>query len=73
MEVTRIEWRETRMECTTRGWFDGLGLKTIEWMVSGFGPQNPGRDSEKERTARGGIEEVTSRRNYLMKGMMAVG
>jgi hypothetical protein len=29
---------------------DGLGLKTIGRMVSGFGPQNPGVDSEEEQS-----------------------
>jgi hypothetical protein len=54
-------------------WFGGLGLKTIGRLVYGFGPQNPGGGSEKERTAHGGIEEFASRRNYLMKGVVAVG
>jgi hypothetical protein len=42
-------------------------------VVYGFGPQNPGRGSEEEWTARGGIEEFVLRRSYLMKGVMAVG
>ena len=46
--------------------FGGLGLKTIGGRVYGFGPQNPGGGSEKEQTARGGIEESMSRRSYLM-------
>jgi hypothetical protein len=53
--------------------FGGLGLKTISGRVYGFGPQNPGGGSEEEQTARGGIEEFTSSRNYLTKGAMAVG
>ena len=51
-------------EYATRGRFDGLGLKTIGWMVYGFGPQNPGGGSEEERTARGGIGEFASKRSY---------
>ena len=46
--------------------FGGLGLNTIGGRVYGFGPQNPGGGSEKEQTARGGIEESMSRRSYLM-------
>ena len=53
--------------------FGGLGLKTIGGWVYGFGPQTPGGGSEKERTARGGIEEFALRRSYLMKGAVAVG
>jgi hypothetical protein len=53
--VTRVEWRGTRMEYTTRGRFGGLGLKTIDGRFRGFGPQNPGGGSEEERTARDGI------------------
>jgi hypothetical protein len=55
MVVTRVEWRGTRMEYTTRGRFGGLGLKTIDGRFRGFGPQNPGGGSEEERTARDGI------------------
>jgi hypothetical protein len=40
--------------------------------VYGFGPQNPGRGFEKERTTRGGIKEFESRRSYLMKDAMVV-
>jgi hypothetical protein len=47
------------MEYATRGGFRG------------FGPQNPGGGS-KERTTRGGIEELVSRLRYLMKGAVAV-
>jgi hypothetical protein len=54
-------------------WFGGLGLKTIGGRFRGFGPQNPGGGSEEEQTTRGGIEEFVSRRNYLMKGAVAVG
>jgi hypothetical protein len=36
------------MEYATCGWFSGLGLKTIVWTVSRFGPQNPGKCSEEE-------------------------
>ena len=50
-----------------------MGLKNIGGRVYGFGPQNPGEDSEEERTARGGIEEFASRQSYLMKGAVAVG
>jgi hypothetical protein len=41
--------------------FGGLGLKTIGGGFRGFGPQNPGRGSEEEQTARGDIEEFASR------------
>ena len=41
---------------------------TVSWVW----PQNPGRGSEEERMARGGIEEFASRRSYLMKGVVAV-
>ena len=61
------------MEYATRGWFSGLGLKTIGGRFHEFGPQNPGGGSEEERTARGGIGEFASRRSYLMKGAVAVG
>ena len=71
--VTCVEWRGTRMEYATRARFGWLSLKTTGWTVFGFGPQNPGGGSEEERTARGGIEEFTSRRSYLMKGAVAVG
>ena len=64
--VTRVEWQGTRTGYTTRGRFGGLGLKTIGGRVYGFGPQNPGDGFKKERTTRGGIEESTSRRSYLM-------
>jgi hypothetical protein len=49
-----------------------LGLKTIGGRFHEFGPQNPGGGFEEERTARGGIEEFASRRNYLMKSTVAV-
>ena len=49
------------MEYDTRGWFGGLGIKTINGQFHGFGPQNLGGRSEEERTARGGIEEFVSR------------
>ena len=68
--MTRVEWRGTRMEYATRGRFGGLGLKTIGGRVYGFGPQNLGGGSKKERTTRGGIEEFSSRRSYLMKGYL---
>ena len=71
--MTCVEWQGTRMEYATRGRFGGLGLKTIGGRFHGFGPQNPGGGSEEERTARGDIEEFTSRRSYLMKGAMAIG
>ena len=71
--VTRVERRGTRMEYTTRGRFDGLGLKNIGRTVYGFGPQNSGGGSEEGRATRGGIEEFASRRSYLMKGAVAVG
>jgi hypothetical protein len=70
--VTHVEWRGTRMEYATRGRFGGLGLKTIGGRFHGFGPQNPGRGSEEDWMARGGIEEFTSRQNYLTKGAVAV-
>ena len=60
------------MEYATHGRFGGLGLKTIGGRFHGFGPKNSNRDSEAERTARGGIEEFVSRRSYLMKGTVAV-
>ena len=60
------------MEYATRGWFRGLGLKTIGARVHGFEPQNLDGGSEEERMARGGIEEFASRRSYLMKGVVAV-
>ena len=71
--MTRVEWWGTRMEYATRGWFGGLGLKTISGRFHGFGPQNPDGGSEEERTAHGGIEKFASRRSYLMKGAVAVG
>ena len=71
--VTHVEWRGTRMEYATHGRFGGLGLKTIGGQFHGFGPQNPGGGSEEEQTARGGIEEIASRRSCLMKGAVAVG
>jgi hypothetical protein len=49
-----------RMEYATRGGFRG------------FRPQNPGGGS-KERTTRGGIEDLALRLSYLMKGTVAVG
>ena len=61
------------MEYASHGQFGGLGLKTIGGQLHGFGTQNPGEGSKNERTARGGIEEFASRRNYLMKGAVAVG
>ena len=64
--VTHVEWRGTHMEYATCGRFGGFGLKTICGRFHGFGPQNPGGGSEKEQTARGGIEEFMSRRSYLM-------
>jgi hypothetical protein len=70
--VTRVEWRETRMEYATRGRFGGLVLKTIDGGFRRFWPQNPGGGSEEERTACGGIEEFASRRSYLMRGAVAV-
>jgi hypothetical protein len=59
--VTRVELRGTRMEYATNGRFGGLGLKTIEWTVSGSGPQNPDGGSEEEQddtwwNHRGGVE-----------------
>ena len=65
--MTRVEWRGMRMEYTTHGRFDGLGLKIIGAWFHEFGPQNPSEGSEEKRTARGGIEEFASRRSYLMK------
>jgi hypothetical protein len=59
------------MEYVTHVWFDGLSLKTIGGRFHGFGPQNPGGGSEKERTARGGIEEFVPRQSYLMRGTVA--
>jgi len=47
------------MEYTTRSGFRG------------FGPQNPGEGSE-EWTTPGGIEELTSRLSYLIKGAVAI-
>jgi hypothetical protein len=61
------------MEYATRGRFGGLSLKTIGGRFRRFRPQNPGGGSEEERMARGGITEFTSRRNYLMKCVVAVG
>ena len=60
-EVTRVELWRTRMEYATRGRFGALSLKTTGWTVFGFRPQNPGEGSTEERTARGNIEEFTSR------------
>jgi hypothetical protein len=60
------------MEYTTHGQFFGFSLKTIGGRFHEFGPQNPGRGSEEERTTYGGIEEFTLRRSYLMKGAVAV-
>ena len=70
--VTHVECRRTHMEYATRGWFGGLGLKTIGGQFHGFRPQNPGGGSEEKWTARGGIKEFASRRIYLMKGAVAV-
>nr|AWA45061.1 hypothetical protein SS31J13_000013 [Saccharum spontaneum] len=50
--VTRVERRETRTEYAT--------CERVWW----FGPQNSSEGSEEERTARGGIREFASRRNY---------
>jgi hypothetical protein len=61
------------MEYTTHRCFGGFGLKTIGGGFHEFGPQNPRGGSEEERKARGGIEEFTSRRSYLMKDAVAVG
>jgi hypothetical protein len=61
------------MEYATRGRFSGLSLKIIGDRFHGFEPQKPRRSSEEERTAHGGIEEFTSKRNYLIKGVVAVG
>jgi hypothetical protein len=47
MAVTRVEWRETRMEYATRGRFGGLGLKTIGGRFHEFEPQNPGGGSKR--------------------------
>jgi hypothetical protein len=58
---------------TTHGRFEGLDLKTIGRMVFGFEPYSPSGGFEEERTAHGGIEEFASRRNYLIKGAVAVG
>jgi hypothetical protein len=61
------------MEYATR---DGLVVwasKPSGGRVYRFGPQTPGGGSEKERTVRGGIEEFTSRRSYLMKGAVVDG
>jgi hypothetical protein len=41
--VTRVERRGTRIEYATRGRFDGLGLKTIEWMGLWVWASKPGR------------------------------
>jgi hypothetical protein len=60
------------MKYATRGGFDGLSLKTIGDRFHRFGPQNPGKGSEEEQTARGGIEEFASRRSYLIEGAVAV-
>jgi hypothetical protein len=67
--VTRVV---TRMEYATYRRFGGLGLKTIGDRFHGFGPQNPGRGSDEERTAHGGIEKFALRRSYLMKDAVAV-
>jgi hypothetical protein len=41
--------------------------------VYGFESQNPGRDYEEKQTTHGCVEEFASRRNYLIKGAVAVG
>jgi hypothetical protein len=64
VEVTRVGWRETRMEYATRGTVCWFGPQNHWRRVYGFGPQNPGGGSEEKRTARGGIREFASRRNY---------
>jgi hypothetical protein len=61
------------MEYTTHGRFGDLGLKIIGGRFHGFEPQNPGGGSEEKQTTRSCIEEFASRRNYLMKGVVAVG
>jgi hypothetical protein len=71
--VTYVEQRGTRMKYATRERVWWFGLQNHRWRVYGFGPQNSGRGSEEERTARGGIEKFASRRSYLMKGAVAVG
>jgi hypothetical protein len=71
--VTRVEWRGTRMEYATRGGLVVWASKPSGGRVYGFRPQNPGGGFEEERTTRGGIKEFTSRRSYLMKGVVTIG
>jgi hypothetical protein len=61
------------MEYATREWVCWFGPQNHRWQIYEFGPQNPGRGSEEERTTRGGIEEFASRRSYLMKDAVAIG
>jgi hypothetical protein len=70
--VTRVERRGTRMEYATRERVWWFGPQNHRWRVYGFRPQNLGGGSEEERMTRGGIEEFTSRRSYLMKGTVAI-
>jgi hypothetical protein len=77
VQVERRLWKTWRSGGQGRRWHassygDAYGVRysrTVWW----FGPQNPDGGSEEERTACGGIEEFASRRNYLMKGAVAVG
>jgi hypothetical protein len=62
--VTRVERRGTRMEYATRERVWWFGPQNHRWRVYGFGLQNPGGGSEKERTTRGDIGEFALRRSY---------
>ena len=62
--VTRVELRGMRMEYATRGGFGGFVLKTIGGGFTGLGLKTQTEVPRMERTARGGIREVASRRSY---------
>ena len=53
-----------RMEYATRGGFGGFVHKTIGGGFTGLGLKTRAEVPRMERTARGGIREVASRRSY---------
>jgi hypothetical protein len=73
MVVTRVEWRGDAygVHYSWAVWW--FGPQNHRCRFHGFGPQKPGGGSKQERTSRDGIEELASRRSYLMKGAVAIG
>jgi hypothetical protein len=49
------------MEYATHGWFDGLGLKTIDGRFTGLGLKTRVDVPRRNGAACGGITEVASR------------